>query len=107
MTGPRIGLGSLRESVRQAVAVSSLRTVADDIGMSFSGLRSFLGGRRPQRGTLEKLSRWFMRERGGREQRETLADVEAAAALLRAYIAEAKRPESREKRRRQVSAWLE
>jgi transcriptional regulator with XRE-family HTH domain len=52
----------LRDAVRLRVEGSSLRQVADEAGLSFSGLRSFLEGSKPQPRTLQKLQEWFGRQ---------------------------------------------
>lgn len=59
MTGLRPAIAGLRDAIRRRVEETSLRAVADEVGMSFSGLRSFLEGRSPQRRTREMLMRWY------------------------------------------------
>jgi transcriptional regulator with XRE-family HTH domain len=49
----------LRDAVRLRVEGSTLRAVAAEVGLSFSGLRSFLAGTKPHPRTLEKLQAWF------------------------------------------------
>jgi hypothetical protein len=51
----------LRDAVRLRVEGSTLRAVAAEVGLSFSGLRSFLAGTKPHPRTLEKLHAWFER----------------------------------------------
>ncbi|HEX6369069.1 MAG TPA: hypothetical protein VF006_09050 [Longimicrobium sp.] len=52
----------LRDAVRLRVEGSSLRQVAGETDLSFSGLRSFLEGSKPQPRTLQKLQKWFERQ---------------------------------------------
>lgn len=53
---PRISL--LRRAAQRRVAEIGLRAAADEIGMSFSGLRTFLAGTSPHQITVTRLSRW-------------------------------------------------
>src|SRR5689334_21637486 len=84
---PRFDTAAIRRLVRQRVDQTSLRAVADEIGVSKSGLVSFLQGREPYYKTRLKLTAWFMRQRhpdGGMPV--TAADVDAAIALLERYM---------------------
>lgn len=70
--------------------------------MSFSGLRSFLEGRSPQRRTLEKLMRWYYL-RSTRQVAATREDVEGAIALVLGYLHDESKPRSvRERQLREV-----
>lgn len=100
MTGSRFGIETVREAARRRVAETSLRELADEIPMSFSGLRSFLKGGTPQPATRAKLVAWYAHSRGGK--RVSKRDVEAALSLIKAYIAEAPTPQLRDRRRRQI-----
>ena len=65
---------------------TSLRAIADEIGVSKSGLYSFLQGREPYAKTRIKLSAWFMRQKhpdGGTPI--SAADVDAAIAHINRY----------------------
>src|SRR5437879_831944 len=84
MTGTRFGLETVRSAVRQRVAETSLREVAAEIQMSFSGLRSFLGGGRPQAATRARLATWYVRSRNKRRIRRD--DLNMAIALMSEYI---------------------
>ena|SRR5256885_3702074 len=97
MTGTRFGLDSVREAVRRQVAETSLRELAEAVGMSFSGLRSFLRGGQPQPGTRAKLLAWYVSPSVGRP-RISKRDVAAAVDLLRAYLAESRGPGVRARR---------
>ena len=102
-----VAVGVLREAVRDAVIATSLRAVAADVGMSFSGLRSFLDGGTPFRRTARRLEVWYRRdgsrprdpntqgedehrgeERGLRLTRRgtRVMDAPTAAALLVAHL---------------------
>jgi hypothetical protein len=67
----------LRASVRRAVAASSLRAVADQIGLSHRGVRLFIHGSLPRESTLRKLREWYLR--CGAEMHQVSEDTVAAA----------------------------
>jgi hypothetical protein len=67
----------LRESVRRAVAASSLRAVADQIGLSHRGVRLFVLGSVPRKSTLRKLREWYVRR--GAEMHQVSEETVAAA----------------------------
>lgn len=100
MTAHRFGLETVREAVSRRVEETTLRQVADEIPMSFSGLRSFLKGGTPQPATRAKLVAWYAHARGGR--RISKRDVEAALSLIQAHIAEPPTQQLRDRRRRQI-----
>jgi hypothetical protein len=106
MTDSRFGLDTVRKAVRRSVDRTSLRQVADEIPMSFSGLRSFLEGGTPQPATRGKLVAWYSRSRGKRSPGVQREDVNAAIELLRAYVAEDERPQIRARRRREITDLL-
>lgn len=92
MTGPsRISVDALRDSVRRAVDSTSLREVADQVGMSHSGLRTFIEGRRPQAATLGLVARWFY-SRAGRSPAVRREDFNAAIAVIDAYLNDHSKP---------------
>ena len=67
--------------MRRAVAASSLRAVAGQVGLTHRGLALFLEGSKPRPGTIRKLTTWYLdRPRDG----EVIApgDAEAILALL-------------------------
>lgn len=64
-------VGVLRHYVVRESERRTLRAVAAEIGMSHSGLFSFLQGGEPRPATLKKLQQWYMRHR---------ADIESAHA---------------------------
>lgn len=101
MTGP-LTTAVLRDAVRKRVEETTLRVVADEVGMSFSGLRSFLEGTNPQPRTVEMLVQWYY----ARSKRSTAApreDVETAIAVVRSYIRDASKPRKvRERLRREI-----
>lgn len=103
MPSPRPSTELLREAVQRRVNESSLREVADEIGMSFSALGSFLRGETsPNRRTLALLIDWYYDQVRGLSTipRE---DVNFAIALLRTYIGESKKPKAvSERRRREI-----
>ena len=70
-----------RDAVRQAIARSTLRVVARDVGMSPTGLRNFLDGTNPYGKTRERLQLWYFREAGFGS-----FPVEDAAYILRRLV---------------------
>ena len=60
-------VGTLREGVRRAVAASSLRAVAEQVGLTHRGLAKFLEGSTPHSGTVRKLTRWYVSHPSGAE----------------------------------------
>ncbi|HEX8243274.1 MAG TPA: hypothetical protein VF541_07255, partial [Longimicrobium sp.] len=59
MTRPALDV--LREAVRRAVAASSQRAVAAQIGISHVAVGKFLAGSEPYRPTWRKLQEWYLR----------------------------------------------
>jgi hypothetical protein len=71
----------LRESVRGAVSASSLRAVAEQVGLTHRGLALFIEGSKPRPSTIRKLAAWYLnRPRDG----EAISpdDAEAVLAVL-------------------------
>lgn len=95
MTGAGQGVAGLRSQVRQAVEASSLRAVAEEIGMSWSGLRSFLEGTTPHPSTIAKLLAWSGTKRTASPSRR---DMLSAIEVMADYIEGVPSPEGRRKR---------
>jgi hypothetical protein len=70
-----------RKAVREAIAFSTLRAVAKDVGMSPSGLQKFLEGTKPYGKTKERLRFWYFRQAGFSSYA-----VEDAAYILRRLV---------------------
>jgi hypothetical protein len=82
-------LRTLRDAVRRRVEQTSIRAVAEEIGMSPSGLHVLLRGSRPHGATREKLVRWYVEQREapeGRAEAVSTGDVDAALRLLMVYV---------------------
>lgn len=90
----RIPVEAIREAARRAVAQTSLRAVARAIPMSPMGLQHFVNGTSPYRGTLRKLTAWYVNRTGspGEFSEET---VRAALAILLDGIADEQQPAAR------------
>lgn len=103
-------VNAVRDVVRKRVEATSLREIADEIGMSFSGLRTFLGGTRPQPATWQKLEKYIAATGTSafRRQLETIprAEVEAALELLERYISAEGRESLQSRRVREVTKRL-
>jgi hypothetical protein len=80
MASPRgvVPIEVLREAARTYVAEVTLRPAAKEIGMSPSGLHTFLEGTTPQRGTVRKLTAWYF-QRTAEGGDATSAEVASAA----------------------------
>lgn len=60
---PMVPLAIVRAAVERAIASTSLRSVARDVGMSPMGLRSFVTGTTPYPPTRRRLNDWYLRRR--------------------------------------------
>jgi hypothetical protein len=54
----------MRATLREAVGARTLRAVAQEVGMSPSGLSNFIAGTQPYGKTLHRFRAWFEREVG-------------------------------------------
>ncbi|MDB4875601.1 MAG: hypothetical protein JWM41_2047 [Gemmatimonadetes bacterium] len=100
----RSDISGLRELVRQRVDASSLRAIADEIGISKSGLDSFLKGREPYSRTRAKLNEWSARQRHAESRSVPRQDFDAAMAVVDLYVKAAGSEAVRERRVREVVA---
>jgi len=78
-----VSVAQLREAARLLVEEAGLRDAAAAIGLSFSGLRTFLGGTSPHPRTLQKLRAWYAL--GDHPERER---TQAALMLLLGHLPE-------------------
>jgi hypothetical protein len=88
-------VGAIRSAVVRHVEFSSLRRVAGEIGMSPSGLFSFIRSadrRAPQARTYQKLVAWFLRTSRAETPGPTTETAEASIEMLVEYLPPAKRP---------------
>jgi hypothetical protein len=85
---PRISL--LRRAAQRRVDEIGLRAAADEIGMSFSGLRTFLAGTSPHQITVTRISRWAAAHAppGDLERLEVFSVATRLAGKLPSEIAE-------------------
>jgi hypothetical protein len=96
----------VRDLVRRQLETRSLREIADEIGLSKSGLDSFLRGRNPYSRNRVKLAAWMMRQRHPTSASVGRDEVDAAIALLERYIDSVGSTATREKRVREVASRL-
>jgi hypothetical protein len=59
---PPVPLRVLRDAVVRAVAASTVRAVASEVGISHPGLMKFVAGAKPQTVTMRKLLIWYVRQ---------------------------------------------
>jgi hypothetical protein len=93
---PAVPVDVLREAAQQRVDDTSLRIAAGEIGVSYSGLRTFLKGTEPYAPTLAKLRAWYAQTVEGRAM-----TPERARAMLAALV-EPLPPERREEAVREL-----
>jgi hypothetical protein len=72
----------LRSEARAHADAVALTQAAKDIGMTTSGLHSFLGGTNPQAGTIRKLTAWYLRRALEDPDHVTVETVSAALSVL-------------------------
>lgn len=82
---PRLTKDLLRQAASKRVEETTLRDTADEIGMSFSGLRSFIDGGSPQKKTISKLVAWFY-QRNAHANAPQRDDLEVALAQIIVYV---------------------
>lgn len=98
--------GAIRKLAQRRVANASLRAVADEIGVSKSGLDHFLKGREPYSKTRAKLVAWYARQQRPDGTPIRPDEVDAAIALLERYMESTGSDTAREKRVREVTQRL-
>jgi len=69
----------LRNAVRERVAEKSIRVVAQETGMSPTGLWRFIGGTSPYLKTQRRLQAWYVMDRAERSELEVTGPLAAAA----------------------------
>ena len=85
----RVPLEKLREAVREAVAKTTIRQVASDIGVEHNTIARFLRGATPYSGNRAKLEAWFTGGEAGelerlrRENAELRKQLASCEAKLR------------------------
>ena len=81
----------LREAARRYAATVTLRSAANEIGLSLSGLHSFLLGTAPRPSTIRKLVRWYLSSAEARIGEDSNASARIAIGVLLGDIPESKR----------------
>jgi hypothetical protein len=99
----RFGIEGVRRLARERVEQTSLRAVAGEIGMSNSGLHSFLKGGEPYSPVRKKLVAWFVRARFPESRPIPAVEIDAATSVLAAYIRRAAAPGSMQRTFMQIS----
>lgn len=96
------GIAAVRATAAKRADATSLRSTAEEIGMSYTAFRHFLKGGDPHPGTREKLSGWYAAHRSLARRGIPKNDVEMAMRLIRDYIAAGTTPKIRAKRLAEV-----
>lgn len=87
----RVPIGVIRHAVELAVAGTSLRIVADEIGMTAMTVRAFIrADGQPQPRTLRKLNKWYARHAAERDS-DGMNDVRSALIVLAGLVPQASR----------------
>ena|ERR1044072_1142592 len=87
--GVAVPVNVLRETVRERVAATSLRSVEAETGVSYTSLRWFLAGSEPYSENLAKLTSWYFSTITSGATAEALSTILAALpAVTRAETAE-------------------
>lgn len=92
--GKGVSVENLRTALRDRISETSFRTVAREIGMSPSGLHSFLGGTSPQYSTIRKITGWYVRESRRDPGQAKVATMRAALDILVEHLPEKGRDEA-------------
>lgn len=87
----------LRGAVAQKVEATSLRSVADAIGMSPTGVYMFIQHGTPQSRTYRKLLAWYVLERRAANQEIDTAAVQASLEMLTLHLPPRQRSDVRRK----------
>lgn len=106
---PGFGLAAAMAVLSDEVERRSLRAVAEEIGMSPSGLHILLKGSRPHAATRRKLLEWYseVRRRGASDRTGVPKDdVDAAVALLERYVNADARKSVQRRRVREIAERL-
>lgn len=85
---------TLRAAVRAYAEDVGYRTAADAVGMSLSGLHSFIGGTTPHERTVRKLLAWYVATAEERGEALTEAWVRTVLDLMVRHLPEEKREEA-------------
>jgi hypothetical protein len=85
-TEPRFDIDRVRAFAKERVEMMSLRAVAADIGMSYTGLFSFLHGGEPYSRNRRQLATWYVRASHPQAKTIKPEEIDAAVALLEEYI---------------------
>jgi hypothetical protein len=86
----RVPIEVIRHAVELAVASTSLRIVADEIGMTAMTVRAFIrGDGQPQPRTQRKLNAWYARQAAARDS-EGMNDVRSALIVLAGFYPQAR-----------------
>lgn len=92
------GIEAIRGLVLRKNERQSLRQLAGEIGISYTGLRFFLRGSKPQPETLRRLVAWYGGARSGLVEAVRLEDVRAAVTLIARHVQTSATPTLRRQR---------
>ena len=101
----KVSLDRLRAAAQTAVDASSIRSVAAQMGLSFTALRWFLRGGTPQAASQKRLYEWFVA--GPKPTTSPIkAEVSAAIDLLASFLAAPATASVSRSRMKQVASGL-
>jgi hypothetical protein len=81
-----VALEVLRGAVAQKVETTSLRFIAEAVGMSTTGLYMFIQQGTPQNRNYRKLLAWYVQERRVAGQEIDMAAVQASLEMLTLHL---------------------
>lgn len=95
--GPQIAarIERVRAAITAAVEATTLRRVAEEVGMSKSGLAKFIAGSEPYSKTRRQLERWYVRTQAEDLSGVTPVEAELALSVLLHDFPAADRPRAR------------
>lgn len=89
---PAFSVAAIRAAALAQGKKASERSVAAEIGMSYTAYRSFVRGAKPHAETRAKLVAWYLRISSGHPQLTPKEDLEAAVSLLTRHVRGAATP---------------
>ena len=89
-----VPLEQLRRALQQRIAETSFRIAAREVGMSPSGLHTFLGGTSPHYSTVRKITAWYVREAYRGPDAASMEALQAALGLLTQHLPDSARPDA-------------
>ena len=81
-----VPIDHLRQALRLRIAETSFRIATREVGMSASGLHTFLAGTSPHYSTVRKVTAWYVREAHRTGDPTSLEALRAAMGILTQHL---------------------